>query len=191
MARIAIDMDEVIADALGGLLDYYNNECDTDVKPEDLVGKKITEHLNESQLSIIEDALAREEFWLDLRVIDGSQEVIERLSESHEIFISTAAMEVPVSLRPKFHWLQEHFPFIHHLNYIFCGHKYIVRADYLVDDNPRHFKTFEGQGILFDSPHNRLVEGYPRARSWHDVEELITELEAETSSNGKKTGIKA
>ena len=129
MARIAIDMDEVIADALGGLLDYYNKECGTEVTPDDLTGKKLNEHLTEKDLRIIEDALALEEFWLDLKVIEGSQEVIERLSEDHEIFISTAAMEVPVSLRPKFHWLQEHFPFIHHLNYIFCGHKYIVRAN--------------------------------------------------------------
>lgn len=178
MARIAIDMDEVIADALGGLLDYFNKERNTSVKPEDLIGKKITEHLTIEEMSIIENALAQEEFWLDLKVIDGSQEVIERLSEKHEIFISTAAMEVPVSLRPKFHWLQEHFPFIPHLNYIFCGHKYIVRADYLIDDNPRHFKTFEGQGILFDSPHNKFVDDYPRAASWFEVEKLLQELES-------------
>lgn len=190
MARIAIDMDEVIADALGGLLDYYNRECNTSHTPEDLVGKKLTDILTEKEFNIIENALAEEEFWLDLKVMDGAQDVIERLSTRHEIFISTAAMEVPVSLRPKFHWLQEHFPCIHHLNYIFCGHKYIVRADYLIDDNPRHFSTFEGQGILFDSPHNRFVEGYPRARSWHEIEDLLLVLEESRLSGARVSSAK-
>lgn len=177
MARIAIDMDEVIADALGGLISHYNESTNSNVTHDDLIGKKIYEVLTENDRRVIEEALAQEEFWMNLDVIDGSQEVIERLSKKHDIFISTAAMEVPASLRPKFHWLKEHFPFIPELNYIFCGHKHIVATDYLIDDNPRHFPNFGGQGILFDSPHNRFVEGYPRVISWHEAEERIAELE--------------
>ena len=186
MARIAIDMDEVIADALGGIIDHYNQTTNSTLQPEDLAGKKVYEYIQEDHHSIIEDLLALEDFWMSLKVIEGSQEVIEKLSTQHDIFISTAAMEVPASLKPKFHWLKEHFPFIPELNFIFCGHKHIVATDYLIDDNPRHFPQFGGQGILFDSPHNRMVNEYPRARSWYEVEELLLELESNGNGNGKK-----
>jgi len=82
-------------------------------------------------------------------------------------------MEVPTSFTSKFRWLQRHFPFIHYRNYVYCGDKSILRADYLIDDLPRYLKSFHGQGLLFSAPHNATVVGFPRVENWREVEEYL------------------
>ncbi|MGQ4827688.1 5' nucleotidase, NT5C type, partial [Enterococcus faecalis] len=93
--------------------------------------------------------------------MEDAQDVLFNLHREHEIFIASAAMEVPMSFTAKYEWMKEHFPFISPMNIVFCGDKSILNADYLIDDSARHFKRFRGQGILFDAPHNHNVTGYP------------------------------
>lgn len=95
------------------------------------------------------------------------------MNEKHEIFITTAAMEFPLSFNAKFEWLKMHFSFISPMNIVFCGSKSILDADYLIDDNCRHFHGFCGKGILFTAPHNIHMEGYKRVRNWQEVGELF------------------
>ena len=102
-----------------------------------------------------------------------SQRVLQRLQMNYEVFIATAAMEVPTSFQAKYRWLAKHFPFIPASHIVYCGDKSILRADYLIDDNPRQLRRFKGEGILFSSPHNAGVTGYRRVRDWLEVEELF------------------
>ena len=82
-------------------------------------------------------------------------------------------MEVPTSFSAKFTWLARHFPFIQPSHIVFCGDKSVLRTDYLIDDNPRQLRRFEGEGILYTSPANRHVLGYRRVDNWLDVEKLF------------------
>lgn len=59
-------------------------------------------------------------FFRDLDVMKDSQEVIKKLSEQFEVFITTAAMEFPASFTAKYEWLKEHFPFLDELNFVFA-----------------------------------------------------------------------
>ncbi|MGV3463995.1 MAG: 5' nucleotidase, NT5C type [Heyndrickxia sp.] len=168
MKRIAIDMDEVMADFVPKQLTIYNRDYKENLTIEDLQGKKLRElrpHLKEDLRKYLMDPT----FFRNLEVMKDSQEVIKELSESYEIFITTAAMEVPASFTAKYEWLREHFSFLNDMNFVFCGDKSIIRADYLIDDNSRHFKTFMGQGILYTAPHNINVTGYVRVNNWQDV----------------------
>ena len=116
-----------------------------------------------------------ENFFRNLRVIEGSQDALRELASQHEIFIVTAAMEVPCSLAAKFAWLQEHFSFIPPDKYVFCGNKTIIAADYLIDDSVYQLDRFTGQGILFTSPRNIHVTKYPRVNSWEEVRQMFLE----------------
>ena len=78
-------------------------------------------------------------------------------------------MVVPNSLGPKYRWLQRHFPFIPATHYVFCGDKSILRADYLIDDQPRNLELFAGTGLLFTAPHNLTAMGFIRVDSWKQV----------------------
>ena len=90
-------------------------------------------------------------------------------------------MEFPNSFGPKYRWLQRHFPFVPASNYVFCGDKGIVRANYLIDDLSRNFKRFVGQGILYTAPHNLGVSGYPRVDNWRQVADYFRSIQEHSS----------
>jgi 5'(3')-deoxyribonucleotidase len=82
-------------------------------------------------------------------------------------------MEHPSSFSAKYEWLKENFPFLSDRNFVFCGDKSIIHADYLIDDSVRHFERFVGQGILYSAPHNLNEEGYVRVNNWYDVKQYF------------------
>jgi 5'-nucleotidase len=171
--RICVDMDEVMADTLAEHLRRYNQTFDEEVTLQDLVGKglwEVTPAERQQQLRAFLDA---EDFFEDLALMPDAQQVLRSLSTRFEIFIATQAMVVPNSLGPKYRWLQRHFPFIPPTNYVFCGNKSILRADFLIDDQPRNLLHFEGQGLLYSAPHNLTVTGFIRVDNWQQVAEYF------------------
>ncbi|GAA0610456.1 5'-3'-deoxyribonucleotidase [Virgibacillus siamensis] len=168
MKRIAIDMDEVIADALPKHVTRFNQLHNDNIKIEDLNGIKLEDLRPEFQVEM-KNILLEPTFFQDLAVMEDSQEVIKELNEHFEIFITTAAMEFPTSFTAKYEWLKEHFSFLNDMNFVFCGDKGILNADYLIDDNVHHFKRFSGKGILFSSPQNSNETGYDRVENWQEV----------------------
>ena len=176
MARICVDMDEVMADTLAEHLRRYNQAFDEEVKVDDLVGKglwEITPLDRQQQLRAFLDA---EDFFEDLPLMPDSQQVLKDLSARFEIYIATQAMAVPNSLGPKYRWLQRHFSFIPPTHYVFCGNKSILRADYLIDDLPRNLLRFEGQGLLYSAPHNLTATGFVRMNNWQDVADYFAAI---------------
>jgi 5'(3')-deoxyribonucleotidase len=169
-------MDEVMADTLSEHLRRYNQEFDEAVTVDDLAGKglwEVTPLDRQKQLRAFLDA---EDFFEDLPLIPDSQQVLKDLSRRFEIFIATQAMTVPNSLGPKYRWLQRHFPFIPPTNYVFCGNKSILRADFLIDDLPRNLQRFEGHGLLYSAPHNLTATGFTRVNNWLEVGEFFADL---------------
>jgi 5'(3')-deoxyribonucleotidase len=173
MQRIAVDMDEVIADALGELLARYNRQKKANLTKVDLQGKWFWQVLPPGDQQLIEKYLQSEDFFEDLPVIPGSQDVLRRISQRYEVFIATAAMAFPNSFGPKYRWLRRHFSFLSPHNFVFCGDKSILHADFLIDDMPYNLENFRGEGILFTSPHNIGTKGYRRVDSWQDIADIF------------------
>jgi 5'-nucleotidase len=167
--RICVDMDEVMADTLAEHLRRYNEAFDEVITVEDLAGKGIWEFAPEDRQQELRAFLDAEDFFEDLPLIPGAQEVLRDLSSRFDIFVASQAMVVPNSLGPKYRWLQRHFPYIPPTHYVFCGNKSILRADYLIDDLPRNLLRFEGQGLLFTAPHNLDASGFVRVDNWQQV----------------------
>jgi len=188
---IAVDMDEVIADTLGEHLNRYNRDFPQDfptaVTPRHLMGRTLWDYVPPSRQIALEQYIRSEDFFAVLDVLPEAQRVLRLLQDRYEIFIASAAMELPNSFNAKYHWLARHFPFIPTTHIVFCGDKSILRADYLIDDNPRQLRLFQSQGqqeklrapescrqaILFSSPANALVTGFPRVDNWLDVEKMF------------------
>jgi 5'(3')-deoxyribonucleotidase len=171
--RICVDMDEVMADAIAEHLARYNREFQQNLTKEDLRGKRFWQIVPEKHHQPLDELLRAADFFEDLDVMPDAPRVLAALQSRYEIFIASAAMEVPNSFNPKFRWLQRHFPFIPYTHIVFCGDKSILRADYLIDDNPRQLERFHGTGILYDAPHNANITGYTRVRSWLEIESLF------------------
>ena len=172
---ICVDMDEVIADALGEHLLRYNRHFGESVTVDDLNGRWLTDFVPAERQEAAIEFLRSEDFFAVLEVMPESQRVLKRLQERYDIFIATAAMEVPTSFTAKFEWLERHFPFIPPSHIVFCGDKSILRADFLIDDNPRQLRRFRGEGILFTAPANVHVTGFRRVDDWLDVERMFLE----------------
>ena len=175
MKRIAIDMDEVLADAVAEHLLRYNHHFSESLTKADLEGRWIWDIVQADRHEALADMIRSEDFFADLKVFPDAARVLRRLSDHFDLFIATAAMEVPTSFTAKFHWLARHFPFIPPSNIVFCGDKSILRTDFLIDDNPRQLRRFAGEGILFGSPTNRNVTEFRRVENWLDVERLFLE----------------
>jgi 5'(3')-deoxyribonucleotidase len=173
MKRICVDMDEVLADAVGKLIRLYNAEFSENLTVQDMWGHWMVNVLPPSRQDRLMAYLQEKDFFDDLAVMPDSQRVLERLSHRYEIFIATAAMEFPNSFGPKFRWLERHFPFLSPTRFVFCGDKSILHADYLIDDMPRHFERFTGKGVLFTAAHNAKVVTPLRVNNWLDVERLF------------------
>ena len=176
MRRICVDMDEVMADTLSEHLRRYNQEFDDAITPADLAGKGLWEIAPQDRQQQLRAFLDAEDFFEDLPLIADAQPVLEELSSKFEIFIATQAMTVPNSLGPKYRWLQRHFPFIPPTNYVFCGNKSILRADFLIDDLPRNLLRFEGQGLLYTAPHNLTASGFMRVNNWAEVRDYFAAI---------------
>ncbi len=164
--RIALDMDEVIADVRPKFLDLYEQEMGIRLQEADYRGKKIYQINGADRLRT---HLFEKGFFADLPVIPDSQEVVRELTEYYDIFITTAAMEFRASLEDKYDWLQRHFPFLHWKNFVFCGDKSIIAADYMIDDHVFNLRTFQGQGLLYTASHNVHETGYVRVDNWQEI----------------------
>jgi 5'(3')-deoxyribonucleotidase len=162
-------MDEVMADTLAEYLRRYNQAFDEEVTPEDLAGVDLWKSAPADRQQQLRAFLDAEDFFEVLDVIPGAQKVLQLLSARFEIFIATQAMVIPNSLGPKYRWLQRHFSFIPPAHYVFCGDKSVLRADYLIDDQPRNLLSFDGQGLLYTAPHNLAVTGFTRVNNWQEV----------------------
>lgn len=171
--RIAIDMDETICDSLSRHLDWYNRDFGRNITKQDTVGNKIYNIVPDEHMNAVKRYPTHPDFFRDLPLIDGSLEAIRTLNEIHDIFIVTAAMEYPNSFEAKYQWLKTHLYFLSDLNFVFCGFKGIIEADYLIDDTPKHLDNFSGKGLLFHAEHNINATGYQRVRNWSEVLDIL------------------
>src|SRR5277367_1014052 len=173
LKRICVDMDEVMADALSEHLLRYNRDHEEQITKADLHGKWLWDVVSTDRHPMLEMYLRSEDFFAVLDVMPESQRVMKALQQKYEVFIATAAMEVPTSFAAKYHWLERHFPFIPASHIVYCGDKGILRADYLIDDNPRQLRRFLGEGILYSAQHNVNVTGFQRVKDWLEVEGMF------------------
>jgi 5'(3')-deoxyribonucleotidase len=169
-------MDEVMADTLGEHLRRYNETFDERIALADLLGKGLWDVVSEDRLEDLRAIIQAEDFFEDLGVMPDAPEVLHDLTKRFEVFIATQAMSVPNSFGPKYRWLQRHFPFLPPSNYVYCGDKSILRADYLIDDTPRNLRRFEGTGVLYSAPHNLATQGFARVANWREVADYFKDL---------------
>src|ERR1700743_3881556 len=102
MNRICVDMDEVLADALGKLIRLYNAEFSDNLTVDDMWGKWMVNVLPPSRQDRLRAYLQEEDFFEVLDFMPARHRSPERLPRRYEIFIATAAMEFPRSFGPKF-----------------------------------------------------------------------------------------
>lgn len=170
--RIAIDMDDVIADTIEKFVELYKKNHDFDLRNLLTDGMEIREALPDRLKATLPRYINAKGFFRDIKVMKDSQDVVKALTGRYDVYIVSAAMEFKNSLIDKYDWLEDHFPFIPWTNIIFCGHK-IVKTDVIIDDRIRNFTDFQGRKLLYSSPHNMLLAGHERVGSWNEIAQKL------------------
>jgi 5'-nucleotidase len=176
LRRIAIDMDEVLADTAAHQLDWYIRDFGPGLTIDDLHGRHFFSLVPEAHRPRLIEHLNHPAFFREIPVMAGAKAAVDALSARYELFVVSAAMEHPVSFAAKFEWLREHFPSIPPAQCVFCGDKSVIGADYLIDDSPYQLVRFRQQPIIFTAPHNVHETRFRRVRDWPDaVAQLLAE----------------
>ena len=170
MKRLIIDMDDVMADATGQFLHYYEKEFGVRIDRSVLNGKGEGEGFPENH-SVVSKFPYRDNFFRTMSVNENCQEVMEKLNRKFDVFIVSAAVEFPQSLSEKLQWIKEHFPFLTWKQIVFCGSKTVVYGDYMIDDLAYNLEHFNGEKFIFTAPHNIHSNHFNRLNNWKEVGE--------------------
>lgn len=166
MKRLIVDMDGVMADVYQQLIAFEKRDFGREIKYNDLAGLPEFEAFPNGKKHIHEIG-----FFRTLPVMKGSRKALEYLNNKYEVYIVSAGIEFPNSLRDKYDWLTEHFPFITWEQIVLCGSKKVVSGDIMIDDHPKNLDHFQGEKFIFTQPHNAQIENehYKRVHSWEDI----------------------
>ena len=173
MERVIIDMDEVMADPMGDMIVWYMKEYKLDVDREKMIGVDWIMGFPAHHQQLVLERLLSPGFFRKLPVFPDSVEVLMEMNKRYEIFIVSAAIEFPNSLKDKLEWLLEFFPFFNWKQLVLCGDKRIVHGDYMIDDHVWNLEHFNGKKYLYTSVHNSRVTGYDRLNNWKEVADVF------------------
>ncbi|HTQ66082.1 MAG TPA: hypothetical protein VMI12_14885 [Puia sp.] len=173
MERIIVDMDEVMADPMGDMINWYKKEYGLDVDYQKMLGGSWVRGFPEHHQPIVRERLFSEGFFRRLSVMKDSVDVLKEMNKKYEVFIVSAATEFPNSLKDKLEWLIENFPFFTWKQLVLCGDKRLVQGDYMIDDHVRNLQHFNGKKYLFTSAHNLDVSGYDRINNWLEAGKIF------------------
>lgn len=171
--RLAIDMDDVIADSMTLILNKYNKEYNTNLSKNDLHGKTIYDLIPTEHIPAIKHYQNTRGFYKDVPLIPQANHAIPELTTKYDIFIVSAALEFPNSLPDRFDFIGDHFPMIPWNNIVFCGNKQIVKADYIIDDMLENINSYSTKGFLFSAYHNIGIEHENRVEDWEHAIKLL------------------
>ena len=173
MLTLSVDMDEVITDTAKKLKDWYSTEYGIIFREEDLHGKDLKHVVKREHFSKFHEYLNAPGFFGDLEIMADAERVLAKLNEKYDMYIVSAALEFPNSLKDKYDWLSKNLPFITWRQICLCGNKSIVQTDIMIDDRTRNFSHFQGRKILYTQHHNILEKDYERVSNWKEIEEKL------------------
>jgi len=130
-------------------------------------------------------AVMEHDMFRTMPMIEGAADALWRLSDAgvwiriitHRLYVHWGHEKAIADTAA---WLDEHK--VPYRDLCFLAAKPQVEADAYIDDAPHNIDQLRAAGntvITFEQPYNRDLAGGPRAASWADVEEIVTELVAE------------
>ncbi|MCD6398944.1 MAG: hypothetical protein J7L08_03405 [Candidatus Aenigmarchaeota archaeon] len=190
---IGIDMDDVLGDFVGGLVEYHNETYGTSFKKDDFSSFDFWKVWGGDKESAVKKVCDFYEtpYFKNLKPIEGSIEAVDELSKHHELMIITSRPEY--IKKETLEWVERYFPDKFKEVY-FAKNSYMnpttgkeklelcleKNVDVLVEDALQHIYKYTHNGrtkvFLYDSPWNRnktLPSNVKRVKSWNEIVKLI------------------
>lgn len=168
--RILLDMDGVICDFLGPLIEQYNHLTGEGVKMESIVTYQTAKYVRKRGVLFgIKDSPG---FIRNLQPYPDALESIELLHDAgHDIVFVSNATNAPSSGHEKREWLKY---YLGHLwskpQLVLTYHKYLVKGDVLLEDSPSNLEKLDDdvKAVLFHQHYNAQENRFERVYGWSD-----------------------
>jgi 5'-nucleotidase len=174
MAIILSDVDHVALHLDFEWYKRYNEDYDDCLKPEHVTEWAIHKFVKPSCGKKIYDYLLMPDLYDNVPLVAGAMDgIMELRNAGHQVVFVSSGIH-----RGKYLRLKE-FNLVQSEDDYYCAHnKSLIHGDYLLDDGMHNVTNWKwGTAILFDAPHNRHEEWYPRAENWEQAVDIILNLE--------------
>jgi 5'-nucleotidase len=182
---VALDCDDVLVDFLGRAIDEIYLQYGIVVDDTEFV-------TFEYETVFDKYGIDADLFWntveqqgdgvhSNLELLDGAVEGYKQLVRRAEVFVVTAPFKREKNwINDRNYYLNKHFG-IAADRIIHTSHKYLIRADILVDDKLQnlvdwHKNNPNGLPILFTAPHNLEDTTFQRVNNWEELTSLLNEV---------------
>lgn len=182
--RILLDMDGVVVDFLGPLLEQYNHLTGEGVNMSDITEYQTAKFVKKRGILMgIKDAPG---FIRNLQPLPGALESIEKLHKvGHDIVFVSNATNGPTSGHEKREWLKY---YLGHLwnkpQLVLTYHKYLVKGDVMLEDNPENLEKLDKEviPILYHHTYNSSDKRFRRVFDWSQFVKWVNENGKDTKS---------
>lgn len=185
--KIAIDVDEVLANTLPAMIDFHNETYDTNLKTEDFKYDRLYKVWGgdeEEELLKVRNFYKSKHF-REIVPVHNSEYAIKELTKDFDLFVVTARGDDIADITKE--WIYSYYPNcfddIYFANHYASPNEYVPKsklcsnfgASFLVDDSFEYATdcvSGDREVLLFDYPWNRgftLVEGITRVYSWEEI----------------------
>lgn len=165
---VNLDMDGVLADFTGKLIEQYNHLTNEKIKMSDIRTDNIGKYVGDPFL--IRKLKEAPGFIRSLEPLDGAIDAVHQLvKDGHDVRFISNATNCVSSGHEKREWLKYHFSKLwDKAPLALMWDKSWVRGDVLLDDTPRNLANLEPdiKGLLFHQHYNASVTGYDRIYDW-------------------------
>lgn len=135
------DMDGILTNLHGALLDRYNNDFNENLKPSDIKHWELKKLFKKKEN--IWDYLNDSNFFGTLKPLPGA---IAGLAQIHDagalVVIATSPGRNPDAAGQKKRWMSKHADFINHRHMMIGPLKYLLKGDFFLDDSPEQQKDY-------------------------------------------------
>lgn len=176
--KILIDMDDTIENLDQAWVDWLNSRYSLSVKHDDIdcwgIHKKFP-GLTENQVYSI---LYLEDFWKTVQPKSDAVYYVNKLFEDgYDIYLCTNSDIKTIEMKAK-NIIDVYFPYLRD-RVILISEKQMLKADFLIDDNPDNLIGGTYNKIMFLCPHNKNLskddkrQMYLITDSWEDIYNAI------------------
>lgn len=172
---ILLDVDGVLADFTGAVLQWGNLITGLDRRPADVTryGQLFELYPEEARVKI-EGIVSSEGFCSKLEVYKGAKEGVAKLRELGRVYAVTSPWHSKTWCYEREWWLRAHFS-MHNQDIIHAREKHLVRGDMLIEDHPFKLAMWqrvnqEGLALLVDAPYNQGADpALQRVHNWDEI----------------------
>ena len=143
--KVLFDVDEVIADFVGGVLDAVRDELGFDFHHDHVTQWDIRESLGftREQWAPVQERIIAPGFASSLRPLPGAVDVVKSIASRHDVYFVTSHYRSSQTwVHERDDWLERKFGHTLGGRVVHTAHKHLIAGDVLVDDKPENVEKW-------------------------------------------------